>query len=52
MELKFEKIYSPSIYLAKKRYCGFKYETPNTKPEVECKGIEVIRRDYLSYAKF
>ena len=47
MELKFEKNYLPWINLAKKRYSGYKYETPDSKPEVESKGIEVIRRDYL-----
>ena len=47
MELKFEKIYLPLINLAKKRYTGYKYETPESNPEVESKGIETIRRDFL-----
>jgi DNA polymerase zeta len=47
MELKYEKVYLPMINLAKKRYCGYKYETPSTPPEVESKGIETIRRDFL-----
>jgi DNA polymerase zeta len=47
MELKYEKVYRPLFNLAKKRYCGYKYETPKSKPEVESKGIETIRRDFL-----
>jgi len=45
MELKFEKVYFPCMTLAKKRYCGYKYEKLDDKPELECKGIEIIRRD-------
>ena len=45
MELKFEKVYFPCVLLAKKRYCGWKYESLGSKPELECKGIETIRRD-------
>ena len=45
MELKFEKVYFPCVTLAKKRYCGFKYEKLGEPPELECKGIETIRRD-------
>lgn len=47
MELKYEKVYWPMFNLAKKRYWGLKYETPDCKPEVESKGIETIRRDFL-----
>ena len=45
MELKFEKVYFPCMTLAKKRYCGFKYEKLGEDPVLECKGIETIRRD-------
>lgn len=46
VKLKFEKIYQPCILLAKKRYVGFKYESPTQqKPEFEAKGIETVRRD-------
>lgn len=46
IKLKFEKIYQPCVLLAKKRYVGFKYESPKqTKPEFEAKGIETVRRD-------
>lgn len=45
IDLKFEKIYQPSIYYSKKRYCGYKYENKQSQPVLEAKGIEVIRRD-------
>lgn len=46
IKLKFEKVYHPCVLLAKKRYVGFKYESPQqTKPEFEAKGIETVRRD-------
>ncbi|KAI7899268.1 uncharacterized protein BX663DRAFT_522025 [Cokeromyces recurvatus] len=46
VKLKFEKIYHPSVLLAKKRYVGFKYESSqNTTPIFEAKGIETVRRD-------
>jgi DNA polymerase elongation subunit (family B) len=32
MELKFEKVYYPMVTLAKKRYCGMKYEKLDEKP--------------------
>lgn len=32
--------------MAKKRYVGFKYETPDeTEPTFDAKGIETVRRD-------
>ena len=32
--------------MAKKRYVGFKYETPDeTEPVFDAKGIETVRRD-------
>jgi DNA polymerase zeta len=45
MELKFEKVYFPMVTLAKKRYCGYKYEKINDVPVLDAKGIETIRRD-------
>lgn len=45
MELKFEKVYFPCLTLAKKRYCGYMYESVHDKPFLDCKGIETIRRD-------
>lgn len=46
MELKLEKVYHPCVLLTKKRYVGYMYETPEqTKPKIDAKGIETIRRD-------
>ncbi|CAO1623914.1 unnamed protein product [Parajaminaea phylloscopi] len=46
IKLKFEKVYLPSVLLAKKRYVGFKYEAPDeVTPEFNAKGIETVRRD-------
>lgn len=46
VKLKFEKVYHPCVLLAKKRYVGFKYESPTQKePEFDAKGIETVRRD-------
>ena len=46
VKLKFEKIYLPSILLAKKRYLGYMFETPEQlEPTLDVKGIEIIRRD-------
>lgn len=39
VKLKFEKIYYPSILLAKKRYVGYMYETPQqVEPVLDVKG--------------
>ncbi|KAF2229850.1 putative DNA polymerase zeta catalytic subunit [Viridothelium virens] len=46
VKLKFEKVYHPCVLLAKKRYVGFKYESPTqAEPEFDAKGIETVRRD-------
>ncbi|KAJ3040197.1 DNA polymerase zeta [Rhizophlyctis rosea] len=46
VKLKFEKVYHPSVLLAKKRYVGFKYEIMEDKePTFDAKGIETVRRD-------
>ena len=46
VKLKFEKVYSPCVLLAKKRYVGFKYESKSQRePEFDAKGIETVRRD-------
>ena len=45
MELKFEKVYYPCVTLAKKRYCGYKFEKISDAPVLESKGTETIRRD-------
>ncbi|GFT72009.1 DNA polymerase zeta catalytic subunit, partial [Nephila pilipes] len=39
-------VYFPCVLQAKKRYCGFMYETPDQKtPIFDAKGIETVRRD-------
>lgn len=45
VELKFEKLYQPCMLYSKKRYCGFKLETPLSDPVIDAKGIEIVRRD-------
>lgn len=46
IQLKFEKVYHPSFLIAKKRYVGYKYDTPcQSQPTFDAKGIETIRRD-------
>ena len=46
VKLKFEKVYLPSVLLAKKRYVGYKYERPDEDvPTFDAKGIETVRRD-------
>ena len=46
IKLKFEKVYLSCVLMAKKRYVGFKYETPDqTEPIFDAKGIETVRRD-------
>ncbi|KAH6874945.1 hypothetical protein B0T10DRAFT_200742 [Thelonectria olida] len=46
IKLKFEKVYHPCVLLAKKRYVGYKYESPDQiNPEFDAKGIETVRRD-------
>lgn len=46
IKMKFEKIYQPCVLQTKKRYCGFKFESPDqVRPEFEAKGIETVRRD-------
>eukprot|EP00057_Strongylocentrotus_purpuratus_P029170 XP_011683644.1 PREDICTED: DNA polymerase zeta catalytic subunit [Strongylocentrotus purpuratus] len=46
VKLKLEKVYKPCVLQAKKRYVGYKYESPDQKePEFDAKGIETVRRD-------
>lgn len=41
-----DKVYLPCLLMAKKRYVGFKYETPDeVEPVFDAKGIETVRRD-------
>ncbi|CAN3352730.1 DNA polymerase zeta catalytic subunit [Diutina catenulata] len=44
--LKFEKVYHPSVLLAKKRYVGYAFSDEwQKKPAFDAKGIETVRRD-------
>lgn len=43
--LKFEKVYHPCVLMSKKRYCGYKFESPTGQPVFDAKGIETVRRD-------
>ena len=43
--LKFEKVYHPCVLMTKKRYCGYKFESINSVPVFDAKGIETVRRD-------
>lgn len=46
VKLKFEKVYHPCLLQSKKRYVGYKYESPEQKePIFDAKGIETVRRD-------
>lgn len=45
MELNLEKVYFPCCMQTKKRYVGWSYDSPDSRPTLDSKGIEVIRRD-------
>lgn len=45
IELTFEKCYRPYILFSKKRYCGLIYTKPDKPDYVDCKGIQLVRRD-------
>ena len=46
VRLQMEKVYLPCFLLAKKRYVGFSYESPEQhRPKFDAKGIETVRRD-------
>ncbi|KAI8319600.1 hypothetical protein GQ54DRAFT_292581, partial [Martensiomyces pterosporus] len=46
VELKFEKVYQPSVLLTKKRYAGWMYTSAGqTEPLLDVKGMELVRRD-------
>lgn len=46
VQLNFEKVYHPCVLVAKKRYVGYKWETPaQPRPVLDVKGLETIRRD-------
>jgi len=50
--LEFEKVYMPYLLRGKKRYVGCKYEgDPAAAPSMDCKGIEMVRRDNAPLAR-
>ena len=50
-ELELEKIYTPFFLFSKKRYAALKYEDPNEPPEIDVKGIQLVRRDNCKLVK-
>ena len=50
-ELELEKIYTPFFLFSKKRYAALKYEDPNGEPEIDVKGIQLVRRDNCKMVK-
>ena len=47
----FEKVYSPFLLIAKKRYAGLLWTNPDNYEKIECKGIETVRRDNCPLVK-
>ena len=45
MELEMEKVYHPCVLCTKKRYVGWMYESEDSAPSFDAKGIETVRRD-------
>lgn len=45
VQLDFEKVYCPFILVNKKRYVGLKYTSPEKHDTLDCKGLELVRRD-------
>lgn len=51
IEMKFEKVYDGLFLVAKKRYYGKMYESENSKPKYEGKGLECVRRDGIELTR-
>ncbi|EGR33649.1 hypothetical protein IMG5_047210 [Ichthyophthirius multifiliis] len=45
IELKFEKVYSELVICSKKHYVGFKVQENFQNKVLDCKGMELVRRD-------
>lgn len=45
IKLEFEKVYFPYLLINKKRYAGLYFTKPDVHDKMDCKGIEVVRRD-------
>lgn len=51
IELEFEKVMMPLLLFKKKRYACLIWTNPKTSDYVDCKGIQVVRRDSCPYVK-
>jgi DNA polymerase delta subunit 1 len=51
IELTFEKCYRPYLLFAKKRYAGLYYTNPERPDKLDCKGIQLVRRDNCRLVK-
>lgn len=45
VRLTLEKVYMPSVLVAKKRYVGYRFDTPQARAVLDVKGLEMVRRD-------
>ncbi|RWS01117.1 uncharacterized protein B4U79_12154 [Dinothrombium tinctorium] len=45
IQLDFEKVYYPYLLINKKRYAGLLYTKPEKPDKLDCKGLEIVRRD-------
>ena len=48
--LEFEKVYCPMLLINKKRYAGLLYTKPEKFDYMDCKGLEIVRRDNCQFA--
>ena len=48
IKLEFEKVYFPYLLINKKRYAGLIYTRLDSYDKIDCKGMEVVRRDNCS----
>jgi DNA polymerase elongation subunit (family B) len=51
IQLEFEKVYTPMIYLRKKCYAAMMYETPSSNPSLDIKGVAISRGDTSPYTR-
>jgi len=51
VELEFEKVMQPTLLFAKKRYACKVWTNPETHDYIDCKGIQIVRRDNCQYVK-
>lgn len=51
IDLEFEKVYRPYLLMRKKRYVGLMYTGLADKGKIDCKGINLVRRDNCRFAK-